>query len=135
MPATPKYCPQKGDKRFGRSRVTNGGALIPGIDGRSPWLRRARDLIAAHLSDLGGEENTSTAERSLVRRAAVLAVELELLEKKFALAGGAQPSDLDLYIRASGGLRRLFEGINLRREARDITPTLEDIVREHEATP
>ena len=46
----------------------------------------AKDLIAAHLSDLGGEDNTVAAERSIIRRASVLTVELERLEAKFALA-------------------------------------------------
>jgi hypothetical protein len=85
-------------------------------------VRRCKDVIAAHLSDLGGEENTSAAERSLVRRASVLSVELEMLERKFALAGeAADASDLDLYIRGSGGLRRLLEAVGLKRVARDIT--------------
>jgi hypothetical protein len=95
--------------------------LLPGVDGRSPWVRRCKDVIASHLSDLGGEDNTSAAERSLVRRAAVLTTELEMLERKFALAGEADASDLDLYIRGSGGLRRLLEAVGLKRVPRDIT--------------
>jgi hypothetical protein len=55
-----------------RSRITNGSALPPDIDGRSPWIRRCKDIIAAHISDLGGEDNVSEAERSIIRRAAVL---------------------------------------------------------------
>jgi hypothetical protein len=85
--------------KHGRSRITNGTALLPDVDGRSPWVRRVKDIIAAHLSDLGGEDNTSAAERSIVRRAATLTVELERLEGKFALAGEADRLDLDLYQR------------------------------------
>jgi hypothetical protein len=48
--------------------------LLPGIDGRSAWVRRAKDIIALHLSDLGGFDNTSAAERSIVRRASTLTV-------------------------------------------------------------
>src|SRR6516162_2781093 len=66
--------------RKGRSRVTNGKVLIAGVDQRSPWVRRCKDVIAAHLSDLGGADNTSTAERSIIRRAAVLTTELEVLD-------------------------------------------------------
>jgi hypothetical protein len=58
-----------------KSRITNGSALLPGVDGRSPWLRSCKDVIAAHLSGLGDTDNTSAAERSLVRRVSVLAVE------------------------------------------------------------
>ena len=42
-------------KQYGRSRVTNGSAILPGVDGRSVWARRFRDLMGLHLSDLGGD--------------------------------------------------------------------------------
>ena len=74
--------PQKDPQK---SRITNGSALLPGVDGRSPWVRRAKDIISEALADLGGVDNTSAAERSLIRRSAVLTVELERLEEKFAL--------------------------------------------------
>jgi hypothetical protein len=80
-----KTRPQRGDKQYGRSRITNGNALLPGTDGRSTWVRRAKDIIGEALADLGGIDNTSAAERSIVRRAATLTVELERLEQKFAL--------------------------------------------------
>jgi hypothetical protein len=112
-----------------RSRITNGSALLPGIDGRSPWVRRAKDIIAAHLSDLGGEINTSAAERSIVRRAAILTVELERLEARFATAGEASADDLDLYQRTAGNLRRLLEAVGLQRRPRDVTPDPLDYAR------
>src|SRR5437868_5500197 len=89
--------------------------LLPGIDGRSAWTRRCRTLIAAHIADLGGVDNCSAAERSIVRRAAVLTTELERLEAKFALAGEADVADLDLYQRTAGNLRRLLEAVGLER--------------------
>ncbi len=104
-----------------RSRVTNGKSLLEGVDGRSTWVRRLRDLMGLHLADLGGEENTSEAERSIVRRAATLTVELERLELRFALAGEATPNDLDLYQRTANSLRRLLEAIGLPRRPRNIT--------------
>ena len=86
-------------------------------------MRRAKDIIAAHLSDLAGEDNTSVAERSIVRRAAVLTVQLEQLEAKFALANGeASANELDLYGRTSSTLRRLLEAVGLQRRAREIVP-------------
>jgi hypothetical protein len=43
-------------KSHARTRVTNGKSLLgPGVDGRSLWARRFRDVLALHLSDLGGE--------------------------------------------------------------------------------
>jgi hypothetical protein len=122
---------RRGDKQYGRSRITNGGELLPGVDQRSRWVRRCRDVIAAHLSDLGGEDNTSAAERSIVRRAAVLTTELEQLEVRFATAGEASADDLDLYSRASANLRRLLEAVGLQRRARNVNElSLSDILRE-----
>ena len=104
-----------------RSRITNGGKLLPGIvDERSAWVRRCKDIISQHLIDLGGEDNCSSAERSLVRRASLMTVELERLEAKFAQAGQASERDLDLYIRAAGNLRRLLEAIGLQRRQREV---------------
>jgi hypothetical protein len=114
-----------------RSRITN-GTLLPGVDGRSAWTRRAKDVIAAHLSDI---PDPTAAERSIIRRASVLTVELERLEAQFAVAGEADPEALDLYGRTSGNLRRLLEAIGIqRRDARDVTPRLTDILREHQTT-
>jgi hypothetical protein len=104
-----------------RSRLTNGRALLDGIDGRSGVARRFRDVVMLHLSDLGGEENASEAEQSIVRRAATLTVELERMELAFALAEGADPDSLDLYQRTANSLRRLLESVGLERRARDVT--------------
>jgi hypothetical protein len=125
-----------------RSRATNGKTLFAaGGDQRGPWARRLRDIFSLHLSDLGGQEAVSEAERSLARRAAVLTVELERLEARFAVDGGL-PGDLDLYQRTAGNLRRLLESLGMQRRPRNIGPSLgqlmlEDIAerqREAEAT-
>lgn len=126
MPATnPAPAPQKAPNR---SRVTNGSEVLPGVDGRSAWVRRLRDLINLHVSDLGGDANVSEAERSLVRRAATLTVELERMEAGFATAGEARASDLDLYQRTAGNLRRILESLGLERRQRDVTPSLSTYV-------
>ena len=56
-------------------------------------------------------------------------VELERLEGKFALAGEADPADLDLYIRASGNLRRILESLGLQRRTRNVTPDVQSYLR------
>jgi hypothetical protein len=69
----------------------------------------------------------SAAERSICRRAAVLTVELELLEMRFARSStGATPADLDLYSRTTNTLRRLFEAIGIDRRSKIIGSTLSD---------
>jgi hypothetical protein len=108
-------------RKMGRSRITN-GALLFG-DGRGPWQRRARDLWSAHLSDLGGPDAVSEAERSIARRAAVLTVECERMELAFA-ADDATPEALDLYQRTANSLRRMLESLGLQRRTRDVTPHL-----------
>jgi hypothetical protein len=110
-------------KLHARSRISNGSALLPGVDGRSTWVRRLRDLVKLHLSDLGGDDAVSEAERSIVRRAATLTVELERLELAFALAGEAAPEQIDLYQRTANSLRRLLESVGLERRAKTV-PTL-----------
>jgi hypothetical protein len=104
-----------------RSGVANGSELLPGVDQRSVWVRRCRELIADFLSDCGGEDNTSAAERNIIRRASVLIVELERLEVKFATAGEANPGDLDLYQRTAANMRRLLESVGIKRRARDVS--------------
>ena len=113
------------------SKVTNGKTLFAeGGDMRGPWARRLRDVFSLHLSDLGGADAVSEAERSIVRRAAVLTVELERIEAKFAVDGGL-PGDLDLYQRTAGNLRRLLESVGLQRRAKDVgSLTLADLLRE-----
>jgi hypothetical protein len=107
-----------------RSRVTNGSRLLPGVDRRTVWFRRFRDLMGLHLSDLGGSGHVSEAEKSIVRRIATLTVELEGLEQRFATAGQADPIDLDLYQRTANSLRRLLEAVGIKRQPRDVTPAL-----------
>jgi hypothetical protein len=110
-----------------RSAVTNGQRLfVAAGDGRGPWARRMRDVIELHISDLGGLENASEAERSIIRRAATLTIELERLEAKFStLPNGPRADDLDMYQRCSNSLRRLLESIGIQRRPRDVTPSLD----------
>ena len=112
-------------KQYARSRITNGRELLPGIDQRSTWARRMRDLIKLHVDDIGGLEVTSEAQRSLIRRIAVLEVEAEYLETAFAQRN-ASGKQYDLYLRIAGLLKRLYELIGIERVARDITPHLKD---------
>jgi len=114
-----------------KSRITNGTRLLPNVDGRSPWVRRLKDLIALHVADLGGDQNISEAERAIIRRAAVIITELERMERDFALSEGAPGViELEAYQRAANSMRRLLESIGLKRRARDVTtPTLAEYLR------
>jgi hypothetical protein len=111
-----------GSKLTGRSRITNGTRLLPFVDGRSIWARRLRDLINLHVNDYGGSDNISEAERSLIRRAAALTTELELMEVRFAAQGGADADQLTVYGRAANTFRRLLQAIGLDRRAKQVKP-------------
>jgi hypothetical protein len=104
-----------------RSKISNGTRLLPPeVDMRSTWARRFRDVLEAHVEDLGGEAATSVAERSIIRRASVLTVQLELMETRFALAGDATAEELDLYSRCASNMRRLLESVGIRRRPRQV---------------
>jgi hypothetical protein len=111
-----------------RSRVTNGAALLPSVDGRSIWARLMRDTMAAMFAHCGGENRVSEAKRLAIRRIAALEAELIFLEDKFARTRGegGEPdaADLDLYGRLANGQRRHLEAVGWDRTQRDVTPSL-----------
>ena len=107
-----------------RSAITNGSQLLLDVDHRSAWMRRLRDLISGHVSDAGGLDHLSTSESSIIRRASMLELQLEMLEVKFAVNDGVASSDqLLLYQRTANSTRRLLEALGLQRRSRDITPS------------
>src|SRR5262245_12948148 len=104
-----------------RSGVTTGKRLFMALrDRNSVWSRRLADLIALHVSDLGGSDAISEAEKVLVRRAAMLSLQLEMMEQKWAANGGAASAkELALYARATGNLRRVLRDLGLQRRQKD----------------
>ena len=89
-------------------------------------MRRLRDLVSDHISDLGGEDHISSSERTLVNRCAMLALQLEMLETKFADNDGVAGSDaLNMYQRCLNTLRRTLKSLGLQRRARNVTPTVD----------
>ena len=122
----------------GRSRLTNGRDLLPGVDGRSTWARLLRDVISALYAHLGGKDLASEPQRMLVRRVACFEAELCHLEFAFAQARaeGRAPeaADLDLYSRMTSAQRRLLEACGLDRRPRDITPDPLEYAKHFEAT-
>ena len=122
-----------------RSSITNGTALLHDVDGRSATMRRLRDIIYAHTADLGGTDTLSEGQRAILRRAALLQLQLEMMEQKFAQRedNSATGKEIEVYQRASGALRRLLESLGLHegRRPRDVTNTFDmnrliDAVRE-----
>lgn len=101
-----------GTDGYARSRVTNGNCLLPGVDGRSVWARRFRDLTEGYSADLG--ENPTQSQKSLVRRVATIDLELERMETRFAETP-ASAAEVDIYQRAGNTLLRCLETLGLKR--------------------
>jgi hypothetical protein len=78
--------------------------------------------MRALVNDLGGPDRVSAAERAIVRRAAVLIIELERLEVRFAEEVAPKAADVDLYARGASHLRRLLQALGLERRAKDVSP-------------
>jgi hypothetical protein len=106
-----------------RSRVTNGKTPFVEADGRGPWSRRWRDVLAEITNDLGGADLLSEGQRQLIRRATTISIACERMEGE--AAAGAE-IDLELYGRLVDRLGRAFQRLGLKRQPRDVTPTLSE---------
>jgi hypothetical protein len=102
-----------------RSRLTNGTALLPDIDGRSAIARRFKDIASRILADQGGADQCSETRVQLVRRFAAAAVLAEQMESR--LANGEQ-IDIQQHALLCSTLTRLAQRIGIERRARDVTP-------------
>jgi hypothetical protein len=147
MGAAAGYAPHKRQ----RSAISNGTrpfAVDRRLDVRkNGWVRRYADLLDIYIAHLGGQDVVSAPERAIIRRIASFDVELELLEKRFALnRKGANAADLELYFRGASHQRRLLESIGLKRVLKDVTPDLqvylaqraaatEDVEADEDASP
>jgi hypothetical protein len=118
-----------------RSRVTNGTSLFSdrAVDGRSVWARRFQDLYSLHVADLGGHDKLTEAQRSLVRRAAYLQIELEKIED--AMARGEEGA-ISNYLPATNALQRIYDTLGVKNPDRakaSQEPTLAEILKGHQA--
>ncbi|AZO00348.1 hypothetical protein EJ066_26265 [Mesorhizobium sp. M9A.F.Ca.ET.002.03.1.2] len=97
--------------------MANGTATLLGArDERSVYVRRMKEVIAEHVEDRGGLDAMSAAEKSLIRRVAVMTIELEKLETRFAEDETVGERTLDLYNRTAGNLGRILERLGLKRK-------------------
>ena len=101
-----------------RSRMTNGTALLPDVDGRSAIARRFKDITSGILADQGGADQCSESRLQLVRRFAAAAVLAEQMESR--LANGEQ-IDIQEHALLCSTLTRLAQRIGIERRARDVT--------------
>jgi hypothetical protein len=120
--------PVRGRKVYGRSRISNGHDVLPDVDGRSVIARRYRDIANAIFVDqAGGADQCSEARKQLIRlfAAAVLAEQMES-----RLANGEQ-INIQEHATLSSTLVRLAQRIGIDRVARDVTPSLDEYLRQN----
>ncbi len=114
-----------------RAAVSNGSRLhAKGIDGRTRDARRFRDLNASFMDSLGGEAALSETNKALCRNAAALVVKAERMQA--AIVKG-EDVDAEELTRVSNCLSRTLGQLGVKRDRRDATPSLADILAEHAA--
>jgi hypothetical protein len=86
-----------------------------------PVYRRFHDILSGVMSDLGGRETLSTGEIQLARRAAYISMHCELMEQLPAPTN----ADIAQYGTLTSHLARTFKLLGLKRQPRDVTPTLQ----------
>ena len=61
-----------------RSAIKNGSRILSAVDHRSLQMRRLRDLLSDHVSDLGGPDLITHSEKLLASRASMIALLCEI---------------------------------------------------------
>ena len=100
-------------KGCGRSRVTNGSASLPGVDGRSVTARRYRDLVEALTLEQPAPMTEAT--RLQIRAAASMQVHVEDLTARMARGETVPAEEMT---RAANGAIRALSSLNRRQPSR-----------------
>lgn len=111
--------------RTNRSKVTNGSAMLVGIDGRSATARRYRDIAMALADDLGGAGSLSEPEQALVRQAAALSVKAE--EQQASIVRG-EDIDPEQLVRLTNSLTRIMGRLGIKRRQKTHIPLRERLM-------
>jgi hypothetical protein len=72
------------------------------------------NLIVAHIADLGGPEDLSEAQASIVKRVSTIECQLEGMEARLS---EGQVIDIAVYARLTGVLARLLDLVGVKRRA------------------
>jgi hypothetical protein len=107
-----------GRKPQARTRVSNGKTAFLVPTGQTMAARRWRDLYAAIEADISGGGPLSEGQKQLVRRAATISIQCELMEARGAIG---EEIDLDLYGQLTDRLGRVLQRIGIKRVPRDVT--------------
>jgi hypothetical protein len=97
------------------------------LDGRTNAAKVFDRLVVDIEGDLGGRDQLSTIERALVEAFAGACVTLHHLNAKLALG---EEIDLSQHAQAVSAMVRVASRLGLQRRAKDVGPTLADVIRE-----
>jgi hypothetical protein len=106
--------------------------LVP-IDRTGGAARFFDKMVREIEQDLGGRRHLTRIEGELVRAFAGAATTLQYLNHQ-VLLGEVSEIDLSGYATIASTILRIGSKLGLQRRARDVTPTLEQYLREKEAT-
>jgi hypothetical protein len=111
--------------RASRAKVSNGSALLTGIDGRSASARRYRDVLSELTADLG--EPATAADRALLKLAAALVMRSEDIQA--SIVRGDTVDD-DVHVRVSNALARALAAVKRKQRHRQPAgPSLQRVPR------
>jgi hypothetical protein len=97
-------------KRLGRDRISNGRLFGRGVDLRSSAARRFKYLVNLYSAAFGDDE-ISEADRNMVRQAAALQVQAEMLQERIVRGEVVNSAEL---VAAAAGAERLLDIIRAR---------------------
>lgn len=119
----------EGAELNGKSKPKGGKKLrlltLADLDSRTRAAKHALALRNGFLSDLGGEDQATVAEQELAQRASVLGAMLEDQEARWLRGEGVELTEYATLVNAQ---RRVLSDIGLERRAKDITPSLREVL-------
>jgi hypothetical protein len=118
-----RYHPAADPKVYGRTRLTNGGDVLPNIDQRTAVARRYRDIISNLLSDQGGMEACAEVRLQLIRRFAECCVLAEQMAARYA---EGEQINVAEHAQLTSSMVRVAQRIGINRRSKNVTPTVKD---------
>jgi hypothetical protein len=112
-----------------RSAVGNGKRLIAGVDKTSAEYRQYRDIVSDLIEHLGSD--ATAVQRALCEETAGLIVWCR--RARLRLLQDDPCFDLAQYVTGANALLRLLKEIGQDRRLKDVTDTVESVMREYAA--
>jgi hypothetical protein len=97
------------------------------LDGRTNAAKAFSRLVGEIESDLGGRDQLSAIELTLIEGYAGAAVALQDMNARRALG---QPVDMAEHSQVASTMVRIASRLGLNKRMRDVTPSLDDILSE-----